>query len=38
MFTLLPNQPKTIIYYPDETIDISVFKKALSIYDLRHTY
>ena len=38
MFTLLPNQPKTIIYYPDEKIDISVFKKALSIYDLRHTY
>ena len=38
MFTLLPNQPKTIIYYPDEKIDISVFKKALNIYDLRHTY
>jgi len=38
MFTLLPNKPKQITYTPDDNIDIDIFKKALSIYDLRHTY
>ena len=38
MFTLLPNQPKKVIYCPDTKLDITEFKKALSIYDLRHTY
>ena len=38
MFTLLPDKSKTIVYTPDEKIDIDDFKNALSVYDLRHTY
>ena len=38
MFTLLPNVSKTVVYTPDEKIEIEQLKKALSIYDLRHTY
>jgi beta-mannosidase len=38
MFTLLPDKSKTVVYTPDEKIDVDDLKKALSIYDLRHTY
>ena len=38
MFTLLPNKAKTVVYTPDVKISVDDFKKALSIYDLRHTY
>ena len=37
MFTLLPNVSKTVVYTPDDKIEIEDLKKALSIYDLRHT-
>ena len=38
MFTLLPNEPKIINFISKEKISINDFKKALSLYDLRHTY
>ena len=38
MFTLLPNKSKTVVYTPEEEIEVEDLKKALSIYDLRHTY
>ena len=38
MFTLLKSIGKTIIFTPEEKIDIEDFKKAIRIYDLRHTY
>ena len=38
MFTLLPNKSKTVVYTPEEEIEVEDLKKGLSIYDLRHTY
>ena len=38
MFTLIPEEPKIINFIPKEKITINDFKKALFLYDLRHTY
>ena len=38
MFTLLPNKSKKVYYYPAEKYDMAVFKTALTINDLRHSY
>ena len=38
LFTLLPEEPKIINFIPKEKLSLNDFKKALSLYDLRHTY